>query len=183
VSTADPGYDAPVPGEPLLTRRGALRALGGLGIVFTTTLTGGCDVGSPLSATPSSSPTGPADLEPDVRTAAAALAAVDHALDAVLATVRVHPSLRAGTAGLVAMHRAHRQSLADAVPKNVRASVGPAYTVAGRGKVAVRRLQATEQGLVHTLNTLAVRAESGGFARLLASMGAATLQRLPEVAG
>lgn len=172
-----------MPGEPLLTRRGALRALGGLGIVVTTTLTGGCDVRSPLSGTPSSGPTGPADLDPDVRTAAAALAAVEHALGAVLATVRVHPSLQARTTGVVAMHRAHRQALADAVPKDVRrASVAPAYTVAGRGTVAVRRLQDTEQGLVHTLNTLAVRAESGGFARLLASMGAATLQRLPEVA-
>jgi hypothetical protein len=77
------------------------------------------------------------------------------------------------------MHRAHEKSLADAVPARARPSATPAaYAVPRKGDVALTRLAAREQRLHDILDALALRAQSGDFARLLASMGAAVSQQL-----
>jgi hypothetical protein len=118
--------------------------------------------------------TRPASVTPDVQTATEALAAVRVAHQAVLATGQKFPALRAGLARLDAMHAAHERSLVDAVPAQARASATPApYVVAGRRDVALARLQASEATLRAALQSLALRAQSGEFARLLASMAAA----------
>ena len=82
------------------------------------------------------------------------------------------------------MHRAHEASLADAVPD--RASpVEPRptpYAVPASASGPCRALAAGEQQLHATLDGLALRAQSGDFARLLASMGAGVGQRLAGVA-
>ena len=77
------------------------------------------------------------------------------------------------------MHRAHEASLVDAVPDRARPAAAPApYVVPRKRAVAMRKLETREQRLHDTLAGLSLRAESGDFARLLASMGAGINQRL-----
>ena len=120
-----------------------------------------------------------AGLAPDVAVATRALAEIR----AVRAAVEPHhvplPGARPDLAPLVQMHRAHEASLVDAVPDRARPSAAPApYVVPRKREVALRQLAAREQRLHDTLDGLALRAQSGDFARLLASMGAAVSQRL-----
>jgi hypothetical protein len=77
------------------------------------------------------------------------------------------------------MHQAHEASLANAVPDRAETSATPApYVVPLRSDVAFRRLATREQQLRATLESLALEARSGDFARLLASMAAGVSQRL-----
>jgi hypothetical protein len=125
-----------------------------------------------------------ASVTPDVRTATAALTAVRSAHEAVRATVRSHPGARAALADLDTMHAAHERSLVDAVPSQARASSAPAsYRVPARPAVALARLSAAEGHLHDTLQSLALQAQSGEFARLLASMAAAVTVRRVALAG
>ena len=98
---------------------------------------------------------------------------------AATSTVSRHPGTRPGLVAVVRMHRAHEASLADAVPAQAKPSATPApYTVPHGRDAALRRLAARERRLHETLDALALRAQSGDFARLLASMGTAVNQRL-----
>ncbi len=128
------------------------------------------------------SPTGqatPAELSPDVATATRALTEITAVRLGVAATMARHPSLRKQLAPLTEMHLAHEASVADAVPARARTSASPApYTAPRRPDVALNSLARLERTLHDTLGTLALGAESGAFARLLASMGAAVGQRL-----
>ena len=118
-------------------------------------------------------------------------------LDRVLATVRRHPRLDGAVAGARAVHRRHVALLADAVPDSAaspsapadaspsvpghrsldrRLGAGPARTRAGRpgpgrGSALARR------------PAQRVRGPSGAFARVLASMAAATAQQATLLAG
>ena len=90
-----------------------------------------------------------------------------------------HPDARAQLRQVVRMHRAHEKTLVDAVPERARPTAKPApYVVPRKRKAALRKLATREQRLHDSLGGLALRAQSGDFARLLASMGAATSQRL-----
>jgi hypothetical protein len=116
----------------------------------------------------------PASVTPDVQTATEALAAVRTAHQVVRATAQRFQATRLGLAPLEAMHVAHERSLVDAVPAPQRGSAAAApYAVPHRRDVALGRLQASEATLHDTLQALALRAQSGEFARLLASMAAA----------
>jgi hypothetical protein len=67
----------------------------------------------------------------------------------------------------------------NAVPDRASASASPApYAVPRKREAALRALKIREQRLHTSLDRLALRAQSGDFARLLASMGAAIDQRL-----
>jgi hypothetical protein len=150
----------------------------GLGALGTGTLAG-CSSGhqSATATTPAASVT------PDVTTATAALAAVRSARAAVQATIRRHPGTQAALARLDAMHAAHERSLVDAVPARSRGSAPPAaYRVPARQGPALARLDGIEVHLHETLQSLALRAESGEFARLLASTAAAVTVRRQALA-
>ena len=97
----------------------------------------------------------------------------------VSATLARFPALRPVLAALTALHQAHARSLADAVPTRAPTTATPApYAVPRRRPAAVAKLTTTEPQLHASLDALALTAQSGEFARLLASMGAAVSQRL-----
>ena len=120
-------------------------------------------------------PTRPAGLAPDVAVATTALAEIRAVREAVTATLQTVP-------GHPLDDRVARGDAPDARGDPGRRGARPRVDV-GRPR-AVRRARATatrrvkalavhEQKLHDTLDGLALRAQSGQFARLLASMGAA----------
>ena len=124
-------------------------------------------------------PASPAGLAPDVAVATQALTEIRAVRQAVTATLARYPESRSTIGRLVAMHRAHEATLVDAVPDRAQPSADPApYAVPRRRERAVAKIAAREQRLHDTLDGLALRAQSGQFARLLASMGTAVHQRV-----
>ena len=151
------------------------RSVIGLGVagLGSMALVAGCSSGS--SPTPSGNQQArPTSVTPDVQTATEALLAVRAADQAIRATVQRFPATRPSLARLETMHAAHERTLVDAVPAPERRSAAPApYAVPHRRATALARLQVSEAKLHDTLQVLALRAQSGEFARLLASMAAA----------
>lgn len=139
----------------------------------------GCTVNNPVSD--DKTPTKPAALAPDVAVATRALAEIKAVRAAVASTQTRFPATRSQLAAVAKMHQAHERSLADAVPDRAAAtgSADPApYAVPRKREAALGKLAAREQQLHDTIDGLALRAQSGDFARLLASMGAAVSQQL-----
>lgn len=171
-----------------LSRRAVLGGAAGLlGLVATTAA--GCSVENPV--TRRDAPRAPAALAPDVSVATRALAEIRAVAAAVDATVARFPGTRSRLASLAALHRTHEVSLADAVPDRATAAASPSasptaspapYAVPRDRDRALTALTAREQRLHDTLGALALQAQSGDFARLLASMGAAVSQRLVGLA-
>ena len=160
-------------GGGVVSRRALIAAGAGIAGLAAT----GCSVDNPVSR--DKSPQAPAALAPDVAVATRALAEITALRLAASRTVSRHPSTHSDLVALVRMHRAHEASLADAVPARARPSASPApYAVPRKRETALKRLAAKERRLHETLDTLALRAQSGDFARLLASMGTAVSQRL-----
>jgi hypothetical protein len=121
----------------------------------------------------------PAGLAPDVAIATSALAEIRAVRAAASATLARHPVGRPTLAPLIRVHRAHEAALVDAVPDRATTTARPArYVVPRKRGKALTRLAAREQRLHDRLDALALQAQSGQFARLLASMGAAVHQRL-----
>ena len=124
-------------------------------------------------------PASPAGVLPDVEVATSALAEIRAVGAAVTGTLSRFPESRARLAPLGRMHRVHEQSLADAVPERARPSAAPAPYVVPRSRAAALKSLTTREERLHaTLDGLAVSAQSGEFARLLASMGAGVAQQL-----
>lgn len=120
-----------------------------------------------------------AGLTPDVAVATRALAEIVAVREAVNGTLRRFPATRSTIGSLLALHHTHETTLVDAVPDRARPSATPApYAVPLRREKALAALAVREQRLHDTLDGLALRAQSGQFARLLASMGASIHQRL-----
>ena len=143
----------------------------------------GCSLNNPLSDDKTPAADAVRDLAPDVAVAVEAAALVRGAQDAVARTGERHPALATRLAGLMATHQAHLDAVADAVPDGVDTSAGAAaYDVPARPRRALSRLVESEQTLHDELVGLALRAESGPFARLLGSMAAAVSQQLRGVA-
>jgi hypothetical protein len=158
-----------------LSRRSliAFAVAGGAGLVTTA-----CSRDEP-TATEKAPPPSPAELTPDVAVATTALAEITAVRAAATSTLARFPAVRPQLSPVVAMHRAHEVTLADAVPARARTTTAPApYVVPRRRAVALAALAAREQKLHTTLDGLSLRAQSGEFARLLASMGAGISQRL-----
>ncbi len=179
---ADFPAEAPtVPGTP---RGPSRRTVIGAGLGLAGLAVAGCradgtdDTGT---GTPAATPAPEPSLEPDVVVATTALAEVRALRQAATGTLTRFPDARATLAPLVALHQAHESALVDAVPERARPSASPApYRVPRRRGRALSVLAARERGLHDTLGGLAVDAQSGRFARLLASMGAAVQQRLAQ---
>jgi hypothetical protein len=170
--------DSPAPsrapsGAPGATRRTALTVgLYGLGAMFLTACSDDAEPGTREPATR-------AGLAPDVAVATRALGEIRAVRAAVTQTISRFPDSRATIGPLVAMHRTHEATLVDAVPDRAQPSATPApYVVPRKREKALARIVAREQRLHATLDDLAVQAQSGQFARLLASMGTAVHQRL-----
>jgi hypothetical protein len=157
-----------------VSRRGVI----GLGLVGLGTAAG-CSNGSSPSHPQQARP---AAVTPDVRTATAALAAVRTVLLAIDETGKRFPATRVPLAGLRAMHAAHERSLVGAVPRAAATTRTTPKAVPGNRAAALAQLRASETRLHATLQALAVRAQSGDFARLLASMSAAVSTHLTLLA-
>ena len=137
----------------------------------------GCSVNNPVSDDKARTP--PAQLAPDVAIATRALAEITALRAAVSETLSRYPDSRGQLRPLVQMHRTHERTLVDAVPEQARPTAKPAPFVVPRKRTAALRKLATREHRLHdSLGRLALRAQSGDFARLLASMGSATNQRL-----
>ena len=136
-----------------------------------------CSASDPVSD--HEAPKSPPELTPDVAVATSALAEIRAVRSAVDKTLARFPESRPRLVPFGQMHRAHEKSLADAVPARAQPAATPApYVVPRKRDVALTGLATREQRLHDTLDALALRAQSGDFARLLASMGAAVSQRL-----
>jgi hypothetical protein len=99
-------------------------------------------------------------------------------LGRVLATARRHPALAPSLSGARAVHRAHVALLREAVPDDTAPPGGHRTgRVPARPRQALSALARAEGRLGVAGQRNAVRARSGGFARVLASMAAASAQQ------
>jgi hypothetical protein len=139
----------------------------------------GCSLNNPLDDDKTPAADAVRDLAPDVAVAVEAATLVRGAHSAVSRTTEQHPLLGTRLAGLLATHQAHLDAVVDAVPDGVDTSAGEAaYDVPARSGRAITRLAQAEQTVHDELVGLALRAESGPFARLLGAMAAAVSQQL-----
>jgi hypothetical protein len=145
---------------------------------LTSVLATGCDVRNPLSKSADGVPE-TAAVSPDVTVAIQAVAVIRAAHSAATTTLQRHPALRPRLTALLDMHQAHLDALADAVPDASPATPGASrFVVPADPQVALHTIVVLETGAQSTITGLALRAQSGAFARLLASITAATAQRL-----
>ncbi|MGH3445706.1 MAG: hypothetical protein ACRDPB_10065 [Nocardioidaceae bacterium] len=163
----------------------------------------GIDIRSDGPPSPRSSPT--PDLAPDVLLAAQVLSNEQAVLDRIDATVAAYPGLVDRLASARVGHLAHVRLLTKAVPDRVRPgaspSASPSPSRAGAGTLspspaaaspspssssppvprdshrALRSLAQHEEQLAMDDKRSAFAAQSGAFARVLASMGAAAAQQ------
>ena len=172
--TAGPA-SRPVSRRSVVGGAAALAALGASGC------TGGGDSGpaaAPTASVTSTDRASRAPANPDVALAAAVLRSEQAMLGRVLATARRHPGLSDSLAGARSAHRAHvallrRADPDDASPAGTRRP-GRVPTRPGRALSALAR---AEDRLGAAGQRDAVRARSGAFARVLASMAAASAQQ------
>jgi hypothetical protein len=145
--------------------------------------------------TPAPSPEPEPRTDPDVALAATVLAAEQDLLDRVERTLAAHPGLEGLLGPTRDGHAAHVDLLAEAAPKSPAPSAsssasalpapsGSAAPTEGSGAHvprdagrAVRALARAEDDLGVENRTSAFSAESGAFARVLASMAAAAAQQ------
>lgn len=127
---------------------------------------------------------GTARQSPDVAIAVEAVGLLLGIRAVIAATIAAHPELREDLTGFDRAHRAHLDALSAAVPERVNPS--PPATQ-HRVPVGVARAMAVatarETALRDRFLGLALRAESGPFARLLGTIAAGLSQRLAVAAG
>lgn len=164
----------------MLSRR---TALGGVAAAAAATVAGctSSDDSRP-SATRTPSPRRSPATDPDVKLAAAVLDKERAMLDRVAATARRHPRLAATLAGTRAVHRAHVALLTRAVPDDTPfrspspGADGPARVPRGPAR-ALSALAAAERRLSDVGARSSLASRSGPFARVLASLAAASSQQ------
>lgn len=173
----DPGGAPRRPGT--VTRRTLVAGAAGLAVLATP----GCSGPSTSGGSPAAQPSATPALSADVAVATQALAEIRAVRTAVSGTLERYPATRVRLAAWERLHEAHEDSLVDAVPDRAlpQASAAP-YVVPKDRTVALSVLTDREERLQARLDALALRARSGEFARLLASMGAAIGQRLAVAA-
>ena len=127
-------------------------------------------------------------VDPDVLVAAEALANQQQILDLLTATQERHRRLTDLLAPVIAAHEAQATLLAEAVPADVSASptTSPSPSPDGsadrrtsvprKREQALAQVVAAERDLATATKRHAFRAQSGAFARLLGSIGAAAAQ-------
>lgn len=171
---------APAPSAPLLGRRGLLAGGAGTAVALLT----GCSLNNPYNHDKAPVAEVVRDLEPDVAIAVDAVARIRAAQDAVGVALEHSPDLRPRLAGLDKAYQAYLDALLGAVPDGVDTTPGPLSNDA----LPTTRAEAFGQarsgavGLRTVLTGHALRAESGPFARLLATMTAGLSQQLEVLA-
>lgn len=176
---------------PRVSRRAGLAGLaatlGTLAMGCTTDAGGSGDRSpGPGAAEPSRTPVGP---DPDVALAETVRAAEQDLLDRIDAVVTAYPGLRGRLEPTRTAHEAHVALLAEASPSG-SPSPSPStttapYRAAGSRTAALTALSRRETRLALLDKQSAFSAQSGAFARVLASMAAAAAQqavRLRDVA-
>ena len=176
-----------------LTRRTAV----GAGVAGTVAVVAGCTpTGIDRRPKPGATVSRKPGVDPDVALAATVLADEKALLDRVVATIERHPDLETTLALARSAHQAHIDLLEDAVPDDVRVpptdatspagspSVSPSVSpspstprVPARVPVALSALATAEDGLALVGRRSAFAAQSGAFARVLASMAASAAQQ------
>jgi hypothetical protein len=171
-------------GRAALSRRAALGLGAAVGAGLGVAAVGGCALNNPLSTEETPAAKAVRDLAPDVAVAVQAVTLIRGAQAAAAATGDAHPGLGARLAGVVEAHRAHLAAVVDAVPDGVdTGSTGSTpYAVPPTPAAALTQLESTERTLHDELVGLALRAESGPFARLLGAMAASLSQQLHGLA-
>jgi hypothetical protein len=150
-------------------------------------LVAGCSLDPPDDDSPAGSGAGSPDgsgagstVEPepdaDVVLLGSVLASLDDTAAIAAATVDRHPRLAATLQPLVDVHALHRAVLDEAAEVDQDAAATPA--VPPRAAVALDRVRRAETRLADTLREATVTAQSGDFARALASMTASLSQHL-----
>jgi hypothetical protein len=136
------------------------------------------DADSPAGSTDGSPDASAAEPEPDADVAllASVLAALDGTAALAAATLARHSRLDATLQPLVDVHALHRAVLGEAA--EVDQDAAPAPVVPARAAVALDRVRRAETRLAGTLREATVTAQSGDFARALASMTASLSQHL-----
>lgn len=168
----------PANADPTIGRRGLL-----LGTGAALTLTSGCALNNPFSSQDESARTPVEDLAPDVALAVTAVGAILDADTRARLVAESFPALRSRIDVLISLHAGHLEALSDAVPAGSvapRATASAVTVPASRG-AALKQQQRVERALGDRLVGLALRAESGPFARLLGSMSAAISQQLADL--
>jgi hypothetical protein len=165
-----------VPHPPAISRRAALVAA-----------VGAAAAGTACTPDPADPDTGRRSREraaeplPDVTLAATVVADEQELLELIDAALARHPRLERVLAVARAAHAAHVTLLEDAAPPSAVPS--PAPTAPGRVRVpgdparAVRAIARREDELALVDKRSAFAAESGAFARVLASMAASAAQQ------
>ena len=165
-----------VPHPPAVSRRAALAAA-----------LGAAAVGTACTPDPADPESGERPREraaeplPDVTLAATVVADEQALLDRIDATLARYPRLERVLSDARAAHAAHVALLEDAAPAD--AAPSPAPTAPGRVRVpgdaarAVRAIARREDELSLVDKRSAFAAESGAFARVLASMAASAAQQ------
>lgn len=158
---------------PPLSRRAVLAGGTGATVLGLT----GCSLNNPFDDEKTPAAEAVRELAPDVAVAVEAVAAIRTVHELLAQVAAARPALAAETAELKEMHQVHLDALTGAVPDRVDTSPSASATAAklSATRVFVRR---TETDLHDRLVALALRAESGPFARLLGAMAAAISQRL-----
>jgi hypothetical protein len=170
---------------PAVSRRAAVAGALAVGAAVATGCEQDAGPGATASATATPTPTllEPADpdREADVATVGSALDDTVAALAVVEAVGQRHPQLRPAVEPVAAVHRAHRDVLADAAPEV--AATSPSATAPTRPARALALVRSTEETTRTRLEGWALDARSGTLARLLAGMAAGVSQQaslLPE---
>lgn len=160
--------------NPIASRRAVLA--GGAGV----TLLGlsGCSLNNPLDSEKTPAAEAVRELAPDVAVAVEAVTAIRAAADELTRVAGARPTLATRLSGLVDLHRTHLEALVDAVPERVDTSPTPSATPTVKTPLTLASVRSTEGALHDRLVALALRAESGPFARLLGAMAAAISQQL-----
>ena len=176
-----------------VSRRTALTALA----LAAGTLATGCSLGAEprrASGRPRGDASRTAEQDPDVALLALAAFGERFALEAATATLGRHGELAAILTGVRDAHQSHVQLLSDAAPEDAVAGlrsaaaspspVAPAgpFRVPSRPVAALRRLSLMERDLSLANKRHAFAADSGAFARILASMAASAAQHASVLA-
>lgn len=131
-----------------------------------------CELRSPLEEPPTSVP---AVIDPDLTLRDSARAAITAQIQLLAAVATTQPVHAGRTATLIVMHRAHLEALPG--DEGAEPPTGTPTAAAEHPPATWAQAVAGERRLQKTLGDAAQSAESGPFARLLASMAAATGQR------
>ncbi len=169
----------PPPPDLRLTRR---TALGAAGLASVGVAAAACD--DPAAAPSGRATVHSTEITPDVGLAVALVAGMQRSEALTTDVVRRFPLLRPALRPLLETQRAHLALLSDAVPAGAKPSSSVVVVPPTTDRVAARaRVVRSTTARRDALNAAALDAESGPFARVLASMGAGLSQRLAVLEG